>query len=143
MKTRKQKLADSYTVYEAAKAGTRPTRRAKDGSIPTHPVVPVKEQCEADVQDECVKWLKQCRIFHDTHDCGSGHGHAIYGIKNSGDIHGILSSGIHFEVECKHGKGGKQSAGQQKRMWDVRATNALYFVCHGVEELEHYLGGLI
>ena len=143
MKTRKQKLAECTMVYEAAKTGQRPKRRAKDGSIPTHPVVPVKEQCEAVVLSECIKWLRQHRVFHDRHDCGSGHGHAIYGIKNSGDIHGYLPDGRGFEIECKHGKGGRQSAGQQKRMWDVRATNGLYFVCHGVEELEHYLGGLV
>lgn len=143
MKTRTQKLADCHTAYQAAKQGQRPTRQAKDGSIPTHPVVPVKGLPEAEVLAECLKWLKQYRVFCDRHDCGSGHGHAIYGIKDSGDIHGYLSNGQGFEIECKHGRGGRLSIGQQKRMVDVRATNGLYFVVHGVEELVHCLGVLI
>lgn len=95
------------------------------------------------VLSECLKWLRQHRVFHDRHDCGSGHGHAIYGIKFAGDIIGILPDGRHFEIECKHGKGGKQSAGQQKRMWDVRAAGGAYIVVHGVEELEYYIGRLV
>ena len=144
--TKKQKLDNCYEAYHHAKHGTRPTRKARDGSIPTHPVVPVPELPELGmdgVQDECCKWLMAHRIFHSTHACGDGPGHAIYGIRDSGDIHGILPSGIHFEVECKRGKGGRQSAGQQKRMADVRATNGVYLVCHGMAELEFLMKGLV
>ena len=150
MKTKKQKLADCHTVYEAAKAGVKPNRhQAKDGSIPTHPVVPVLDLSEAEVLKWCLRWLKARRIFHDRHDCGSGPGHARYGIKGAGDIIGILPcnpdrrSGQHFEIETKAGKGGRLSAGQQKRMADVRAAGGLYFVVHGVEELVHYMGDLV
>ena len=144
-KSRKQKLDDSYTVYEAAKTGQRPKVRAKDGSIQTHSVVPVnKGQSEAKVLVGCLDWLKARRVFCDRHDCGSGHGHAIYGIKHSGDIHGILSDGRHFEIEVKRGGGGRLSAGQQDRMARIHnLTVGLYFVVHGVEELEHYMGGLV
>lgn len=144
--TKKQKLDNCYEAYHHAKNGTRPTRRAKDGSIPTHPVVSVLELPElgkGGVQDECCKWLKSHRIFHNTHACGGGPNHALYGIKHSGDIHGILPNGIHFEIETKRGKGGRQSAGQQKRMANVRATNGVYLVVHGVAELEFLMKGLI
>lgn len=144
--TKKQKLDDCYEAYHHAKHGTRPTRKARDGSIPTHPVVPVPELPElgkGGVQDECCKWLKQHRIFHNPHACGGGPDHALYGIKGSGDIHAILPSGIHLEIETKRGKGGRQSAGQQKRMADVRATNGVYLVCHGVLELEFLMRGLV
>ena len=151
MKTRthKQKLADCHTVYKAAKTGTRPEQQAKDRSVPTHPVVSVPNRSEAKVLTECIKWLKQHRVFHDRHDCGSGHGHAIYGIKHSGDIHGILpcslgqTAGKHFEIEFKRGGGGRLSEGQQERMWDVRAAGGQYWVVHGVAELVHYMKGLV
>jgi len=146
MKTKKQKLTDTYTAYTAAKTGTRPKRQAKDGSISTHPVVavpPLPELGKGGVQDLCHKWLKAHRIFCNTHTCGGEPGQAIYGIKFAGDEIGILPSGIHFEIEYKKGKGGRLSAGQQERMADVRATGGLYYVVHGVEELVHYLGDLV
>ena len=144
MKTKKQKFDDIYEVYKTVKVGERPERQAKDRSIPTHSVVAVnKGRSESKVLAECIKWLKSHRVFHNRHDCGSGHGHAIYGIKHSGDIHGILPSGKHFEIECKQGKGGRLSAGQQERMADVQAAGGLYFVVHGVEELVFYMGDLV
>lgn len=145
--TKKQKLDNCYEAYHHTKHGTRPTRGAKDGSIPTHPVVPVPDVLEAEVLKDCKKWLTSHRIFHDRHDCGSGDlvgaGQARYGIRFAGDIIGILPNGIHFEIETKRGKGGRQSRGQQKRMVDVRATNGVYLVVHGVAELEYYWKGLV
>ena len=145
--TRKQKLDNCYEAYHHAKHGTRPTRKAKDGSIPTHSVVPVPDVLEAEVLSGVKDWLVSHRIFHDRHDCGSGDmvgaGQARYGIRFAGDIIGVLPNGIHFEIETKRGKGGRQSAGQQKRMADVRATNGVYLVCHGVAELEFLMKGLI
>ena len=145
--TKKQKLDNCYEAYHHAKHGTRPTRKARDGSIPTHPVVPVPELPEAQVVNDCLKWLRIHRIFRDRHDCGTGNisgaGIATYGIKHAGDIHGILPNGIHLEIEVKRGKGGRLSAGQQERMRDVRATNGVYLVCHGVAELEYLMKGLI
>ncbi len=145
--TKKQKLDNCYEAYHHVKHGTRPTRKARDGSIPTHPVVPVPGLSERDVLWQCLDWLIEHRIFCDRHDCGAGNvsgaGYATYGIRDSGDIHGILPNGIHFEIETKRGKGGRQSAGQQKRMVDVRATNGVYLVVHGVAELEFLMKGLI
>jgi len=145
--TKKQKLDNCYEAYHHAKHGTRPTRKAKDGSIPTHPVVPVPELSESDVLRDCHRWLQIHRIFHNRHDCGSGDlagaGQAVYGIKHAGDIIGILPDGRHLEVECKRGKGGRLSAGQQERMADVRATNGVYLVVHGKNELEYLMKGLI
>lgn len=144
---KKQKLDNCYEAYHHAKHGTRPTRKAKDGSIPTHPVVPVPELPERDVLKGCMEWLKSHRIFCNRHDCGAGNisgvGYATYGIKGGGDIMGILPDGRHLEIETKRGKGGRQSAGQQKRMTDVRATGGVYLVCHGVVELEFLMKGLI
>jgi len=144
MKTQKQKLAESHAAYTAAKTGTRP--RTQTGSIPTHPVVSVPNKSEAKVLAECIKWLKSHRVFHNRHDCGAGdlgHGFATYGIKGSGDIHGILHDGRHFEIECKRGGGGRLSEGQQSRMAGVRATNGLYFVVHGKKELEYCMKELV
>ncbi len=147
MKSKKQKLADAHLAYTAAKDGTIPHRGAKDGSIPTRAVVPVPplpELGKGGVQDLCFKWLKARRIVCDCHTCGEGPGHIRLGIKSAGDIIGILPDGRHFEIECKKGKGGRLSSGQQDRMARIHnLTAGLYFVVHGVDELEHYFEGLI
>lgn len=118
---------------------------AKDGSIPTHPVVEVSpDKKEAQVLKECLLWLKKRRVFCSRNNVGAGRIDGgrfySYGIKSGGDIMGYLPNGIGFEIECKKGSGGRQSEGQQKRMKKVRGTNALYFIVHGVEELKFYLG---
>ena len=142
--TKAQKFNDFADAVYCIRQGKPPKRSgAKDGSIPTHPVVDVPDLTEAQVLTACKDWLKQHNIFHNRHDAGSFqniHGQwGTYGIVNAGDIIGILSNGIHFEIECKRGRGGRLSIGQQKRMRDVRATNGLYFVVHGINELEHYM----
>lgn len=144
--TKKQKLDNCYEAYHHAKHGTRPGRKARDGSIPTHPVVPVPELPESDVLKQCLLWLRCHRIMADRHTPGNfkiGISHVVFGIISAGDIIGILPSGIHLEIECKRGKGGRQSAGQQERMANVRATNGVYLVVHGVAELEYLMKGLV
>ena len=148
-RSKADKIGDCFIAFKCIKEG-RPVKRdgAKDGSVPTHPVVPVPDLPETDVKAACLKWLKHRGVFCDGHDCGSGNfgfGYATYGIKNSGDVHGILKyqNGKHFELELKKGTGGRQSKGQQKRMRDVRANNGYYFIVHGIPELEHYMGGLL
>ena len=148
--TKQERCRDLFDTYRCIKKGV-PIRRsmAKDSSIPTHPVVPVDpDKQESCVLAECLDWLRRHHIFCNRHDCGAGDfgfGYATYGIKNAGDIIGILYNGIHFEIETKAGKGGRLSKGQQKRMRDVRNCHAYYFVVHGVEELEYYfkIEGLI
>jgi hypothetical protein len=144
-KSRKDKLAEAHQAYEAAKQGTKPKRRAKDGSIPTHPVVPcpdLPEEGEGGVKDLCYKWLIARRVLCNKHACCRKDG-KLYGIKHSGDIHGYLPDGRGFEIECKRGKGGRLSKGQQERMQAVRATGGVYEVVHGVPELEHCFRGLL
>ena len=118
-------IADAVKCINEGKKVKRSTY--KDGSIPTKPVVVVDEtKLERDVKADCLEWLKKHHVFCNLHGCGSfinEHGQQrMYGIKNSGDIHGMLShyDGKHFEIECKRGSGGRQSVGQQKRMKDVR-----------------------
>lgn len=113
---------------------------AKDSSIPTHPVAPIEDKSETEVLAECLDWLRQHHIFCNRHDCGAGNfgfGYATYGIKNAGDIIGILPNGVHFEVETKAGKGGRLSKGQQKRMEDVKRNGAYYFIVHSAKELSY------
>lgn len=94
-----------------------------------------------------MKWLRKHGIMCNRNNTGAGQmgtsGFYSYGIKNGGDIIGLLPTGQHFEIEVKRGKGGRLSKGQQKRMQDIRANNGLYFVVHGLSELEHYFEGLI
>jgi hypothetical protein len=150
MKTRTQKLTEAHTAYQAAKQGTKPKRQSKSG-IPTYPVVPCPDLPEREVLKQCLAWLRARRVFCDRHDCGSGPGHAQYGIKGAGDIIGIMwvdyagsiHHGVHFEIEVKRGRGGRLSKGQQERMRAVREAGGVYEVMHGVPELEHYFGGLV
>ncbi len=145
--TKQQKFNDLYDTFKQVCNGEKVRRiGAKDGSIATHPVVPVDSiKYEAEVLADCLAWLKKHHVMHNRHDCGSGDiagaGMATYGIRSSGDIHGMLRhhGGKHFEIETKRGKGGRLSKGQQKRMRDVRDNDGLYFVVHGVEELIYYM----
>ena len=103
------------------------------------------EKLEHEVLADCLSWLKKHHVFCNRHDAGSFQNErgqwGTYGIKNAGDIIGILRpNGRHLEIETKRGSGGKLSEGQQKRMKDVREFGGLYFVIHGVEELEHFMG---
>jgi len=142
--TKKDKLNEAAAFYQAIRTGSKPT--VKRGPISTRPVVPCPTKPEREVLTGCIKWLRARRVFCDRHDCAAGdlgHGYATYGIKGAGDIIGILPGGQHFEIECKAGKGGRLSVGQQKRVEDVRAAGGVYLVVHGVGELEHYMKGLI
>lgn len=154
MKRRRTKALQYADIADAVKCineGTKVKRSTyKDGSIPTYPEYPVDEtKLEAKVKSDCVTWLRQHHVFCNPHGCGSFINERgqqrMYGIKNSGDIHGMLShyDGKHFELEIKRGSGGRQSVGQQKRMNDVRDNNGIYLIIHGVEELEYHFGGFV
>lgn len=146
--SKQQKLNDCYAAYRAVKED-KPVKRqgAKDGSVSTHPVVAVPDLLERDVLKICLRWLKLHNIFANRHDSGAGDignaGYASYGIRGAGDIIGLLPTGQHFEIECKRGRGGRLSIGQQQRMQDIRANNGIYLVIHGIEELEHYMKDLL
>lgn len=147
-RTKAEKIADCYTAYECLKEG-KPVKRsgAKDGSVPTHPVVDVPDLPESEVLKECLAWLKQHGIYCSRNNVGAGDltgrgYYASYGIKNGGDIIGLTSSGQHFEIEIKRGKGGRLSKGQQKRQRNILDNNGIYLVSHGVEELEYYFKGI-
>ena len=143
--TRAQKFADLANVIKQINAG-EPVKRIgrKDGSIGTKPVVPCPNEPERVVLKDCIAWLQTQGVFCNRHDVGAGDirgfGYATYGIKGSGDIHGILKhrGGQHFEIETKAGKGGRLGPLQRKRMHNVRDNGGLYFVVHGVPELEYY-----
>lgn len=143
--TKAQKFNDLANAVQQINAGKKVKRiGAKDGSIASKLVVPCPDLPERDIKKQCIAWLRKHHIFCNGHDTGAGDiagmGYATYGIKGSGDIHGMLREhhGQHFEIECKKGKGGRLSKGQIKRMHDVRDNGGLYFVVHGVPELEFY-----
>ena len=142
---KKPNKSDIGAVYarlvHANRTGEPPTKVRKDGSIATKPVVPCPDWAEKDVVKACISWLRRHRVFCNRHDVGSGdfgQGYATYGIKGAGDIIGLTPKGVHFEIECKKGKGGSLSKGQQKRMKDIRGNNGIYLVVHGISELEYY-----
>ena len=148
--TKLQKYNDLANAYHQIRRG-EPVKRigAKDGSIRTHSVVPVDpKKLERMVLAECLLWLKRHHVMCNRHDSGSfqnEHGQwGTYGIKGAGDIIGMVGEyGTHLEIECKRGSGGRLDVGQQKRQKDVNHANGIYYVVHGVEELEHYLGVII
>lgn len=146
--TRKQVYNDLANAIGQIRRGEKVKRiGAKDGSIRTHAVVPVDpKKLEYEVLRDCLNWLRKHYIFCQRHDAGTFQNDrgqwGCYGIINSGDIHGMLKrhEGKHFEIECKRGSGGRLSVGQYKRRADVMRAGGLYFVVHGVQELEHFMG---
>jgi len=145
--TKAQKFNDLANAIKQMREG-KPVKRigTKDGSIRTHPVVPVDpKKLEHEVLIDCLLWLRKHHVLCNRHDAATLQNdrgqYGTYGIKNSGDIHGMLKpDGRHFEIETKRGSGGSLSAGQQKRMKQVRDNGGLYFVVHGIEELEFLMG---
>ena len=144
-RTRRQIYKD-YAEAIAAMKANKPVKRsgAKDGSIPTHPMIPVSDLPESEVLKDCLKWLRKHGIVCNRNNTGSGQmgasGFYSYGIKGAGDIIGLCNgSGRHFEIECKRGRGGRLSEIQQKRMKNIRDSYGIYLVIHGIEELK-YLG---
>jgi len=145
--TKSQKFNDLANAVKQINSGEKVKRiGARDGSIATHPVVPVDPtKSEKAVLAECLFWLDKHHIMYNRHDAGTFQNNrgqwATYGILGSGDIHGMLRHnwGKHFEIECKRGKGGRLSKAQQKRKRDVEYNNGLYFVVHGIEELIFYM----
>jgi hypothetical protein len=146
--TKAQKCKDLGNAVIQIREGKKVKRvGARDGSIPTHPVVSVDPtKSEKIVLMECLAWLNINHVKCNRHDAGTFQNkfgqYGTYGILGSGDIHGMLRhhDGKHFEIECKKGKGGRLSKAQQKRRRDVEYNNGLYFVVHGVEELIYYMG---
>ena len=140
-------IADAVKCINEGKKVKRSTY--KDGSIPTKPVVPVRcPYPEKDVVHDCLVWLRRHHIMCNRHDAASFKNDrgqwGVYGIKGAGDIIGIVGGyGTHFELECKTGKGGRLSPGQQTRQKDVNRANGIYYIVHGVEELEHYFRNII
>ncbi|MBW8002585.1 MAG: hypothetical protein FVQ80_11275 [Planctomycetes bacterium] len=126
----------------------KPLPHRKDGGKSTKPITPCPDVLEAEVLKAVMTWLKRNRILCDRNNVGSGdldNRGAIhsYGIKYGGDIMGCLPDGIHFEVECKRGRGGVLSVGQQKRRDLIRKNHGIYLVIHGVPELELMMKGLL
>ena len=119
-RTLKQKYADLADAYKCIRGNKKVKRQGtKDGSIATHPVIDIVfPKSEKIVLPMCLEWLRHHHIFCNRSNVGAGE---------------LGSSGYR----------GKLSVGQQKRMRDIRSNNGLYFVCHGVEELEYFMGDLI
>jgi len=145
-----QKFNDLANAVNQMRRGEKVKRiGAKDGSIRIHAVVSVdSKKLEHEVLADCLSWLKKHHVFCNRHDCGSGDivgaGMATYGIRSAGDIIGILKpNGRHFEIETKRGSGGRLSVGQQQRLKDVHDNGGLYFICHGIEEIEYLMGDYV
>ncbi len=152
--TKKRSRKDIYSDYAKAIGAIRkgePVKRtsAKDGSISTHPapLFGKSDQSEAEVLQECLSWLRARQLVCNRNNVGVGamstSGMHSYGIKGAGDIIGLLKNGRHFEVECKAGKGGRLSKGQQQRRYDVMMSNGLYLVVHSLKELRFHFERLI
>ena len=148
-RTKAQQYTDIADAVKCINEGRKVKRSTyKDGSIPTKPIVPVADLPEKQVVKDCIEWLRQHRIMCNRHDAASFQNDrgqwGVYGIKGAGDIIGMVGDyGTHFELECKAGKGGRLSPGQQKRQKDVNRANGLYYIVHGVEELKHFMEWLI
>jgi len=141
--TKLQKYNDLANAVGQIRRGEKVKRiGAKDGSIRTHAVIDVPDVLEKIVLQDCLEWLRKRGIVCDRNNTGAGEmgtsGFYNYGIKNGGDIIGLTKQGIHYELECKRGRSGRLSEGQQKRMQIIRNNGGTYLVIHGWQELEYY-----
>ena len=119
----------------------------KGGGIPTKPVVPCKDQSEADVTTECVSWLKRHRVGVKRMNVGAGDitgrgDFRSYGIKGASDVICIYK-GLIIAIEFKKGKGGLLNENQQNfRDW-VHRYEGVYLVIHGEPELEFFMPSIL
>lgn len=146
--TKADKLRDQYDTYRCIRDGKKPKRSCrKDGSIVVKPLPGTPPWTEAEVLKSCVAYLEKFNIVVDRNNVGSGavgvSGFYSYGIKSGGDIFVILPGGLHLEIECKSGKGGLLSKGQQERKRKVEAVGSMYVVVCGLEEMIRKLTGII
>lgn len=129
-------------IFETYSTGI--LQQQKNRSRPTKPTIPCEDVLEKVVLSDCMGWLKKRRIVCDRNNVGMftvpGSGMCRFGIKFGGDIMGCLPNGRHYEVECKRGRGGTLSVGQQGRRKKVLMNNGVYLVVHSVEELELLMG---
>lgn len=138
--------ADLADAVRCMRQGKKPKRSTnKDGSINTEPIFSVEPKLEKDVLKDCIAWLRRRGCVADRMNVGAGrldNGNFYrYGIAGAGDILAYLPNGRGVEIECKHGAGGKWSISQQRRAKKIQRNNALYYIVHGVEELEYFMKG--
>jgi hypothetical protein len=127
------------------------TARAKQvGGVPPAPVVKPepkrrkrakKQDREAPVLHDCLRWLKKQGIFAWRNNSGTlwTSGQPVsFGYSGSSDILGILPTGQMLAVECKSPTG-RQSAKQKKFEEKIKASNGVYLLVRSVEELERGL----
>jgi len=124
-------------IHEARTGET--VKRYKDGSIKTVPTVEVSfPQPEKAVLSDCLAWLsRRClanRLNNGAMRSPDG-SYAKYGITGGGDII-CCYKGIHVEIECKAGKGGKLSFAQQERRESVERHEGVYLIVHSLGELQ-------
>ncbi len=116
----------------------KPTKRK---SIPTKPTIACEDVLEHEVLSGCMSWLSKRRIIGDRNNVGKfdprDTGELMqFGIVDGGDWIGLLPNGRHLEIECKRGRGGTLSVGQQKRRKKILMNNGVYLIVHSAEELE-------
>lgn len=147
-RTKAQKIKDYFDAFKCIREDRKMRREGtKDGSIATHPVVKVEIHSETVILALCLTWLQKHNILCNRNNVGAGEmgasGYYSYGIRGAGDIIGLLKTGQHFEIECKRGSGGRLSLEQQVRLGQIIENNGLYFIVHGLNELEYYFKDLI
>lgn len=124
-------------------AGKTP-RIAKDGSVPTHPLVPCPDVPERDVLQEVgdsinhYYHLRMKRLNNGAGKFEDSPNYCSYGIEGGGDFLGWTTEGRHIEIECKRGAGGRLSKEQQNRFDECWKDSAIFIVIHGLAELDYF-----
>ena len=148
-RTKADLYGDHFTAFKCIKNGVDVKRATyKDGSLPTTPIISVPELPESEIVPLVLSWLRGRGVYCNRLNNGKGifegaTNYGTYGIQGAGDIIGLLPNGKHFEIECKASKGGVLSKEQQLRYKNITKNNGLYFVIHGIPELELLMGDKI
>lgn len=155
MNRRQQNAIDRAQLARRAKplgnAIIQAARAKQVGGVPPAPVVrpepkrrrSKKQDREAPVLHDCLRWLKKRGIFAWRNNSGTlwTNGQPVsFGYPGSSDILGILPTGQMLAIECKSPTG-RQSAKQKQFEERVRANNGVYLLVRSVDDLERGLNG--
>ena len=97
---------------------------------------------ESVIVAQCLEWLAIHRIFAWRNNTGAHRteagGWVAYGHKGSGDILGLLPSGLFLSVECKTPIG-TQSKVQKLFQSMIERNNGVYILARSAADLERHL----
>lgn len=122
------------SIAHIVKHGERQKR--KDGGVQVKPTILCDNIPESEVLKDVISLCNRLQIRVRRNNVGKffiDGKWREYGIKHAADLIGNIGS-LYIEIECKKGKGGVWSRGQQVHAEKVRSSGGIYVLVHSAEE---------